>query len=139
VPFLSTALLFAVPIAFVRGDDVGGLMLTDIERYVLTTGKASVIREVLSLVLAGVKSEGDVSPGTYPSLESVVKNGCDRMVLELRRPKEPSACISPGVRNLRANRLGRVLVVTGDVAAPGILHEIEALSRPHFFHKYVTS
>lgn len=108
-------------------------------RYVLTTGKVSVIRAVLSLVLAEVKSGGDVAPGTYQSLQAFAKDGCDRMILELRRPKEPPAGISPRVRNLRASHMGQVLVVSGEITAPEILHEIEALARPHFSPKHVIS
>ncbi|MEJ2008327.1 MAG: hypothetical protein P8Z30_09280 [Acidobacteriota bacterium] len=114
-------------------------MLKDSERYILTTAKASVIRDVLSLVFAAVKSDADGIPDTSPSLETFVKSGCDRMILELRRPKESPAGVSPGVRNLRVSRLGRVLVVTGKATAPGILREIEALRRPRFFPEHLAS
>jgi hypothetical protein len=114
-------------------------MLKKGERYVLATGNASVIRKALSLVLAGVKSEGDVSPGTYQSLELFARNGCDRLVLDLRTARELPAGMAPRVRNLRASHLGQVLVVTADVTASHILHEIRALCRPHFSPQYLTS
>lgn len=121
-----------MPTAFIRGDDDGGLMLKNSERYVLTTGKASVIRNVLSLVLTEIKSEADVSPGTHQSLKAFAKNGCDRMVLDLRAVREPPVGIGSGVSNLKASYIGQVLVVTGEVSAPRILREIDALRRPHF-------
>jgi len=114
-------------------------MLKDSERYILATARASVIRDVLSLVFAAVKAEGDAIPGTGPSFETFAKSGCDRMVLELQRPNEPPAGISPRVRNLRVSRLGRVLVVTGKATAPGILHDLEALRRPRFFPEHLAS
>lgn len=42
-------------------------MLVDAERYVLTTDKEPVIRDVLSPILEGAKSERDVTPvvGTW--------------------------------------------------------------------------
>jgi hypothetical protein len=114
-------------------------MLKDPERYILTTAKVSVMRDVLSLVLEEVKSEGTVIPGAFPSFEAVANAGCDRMILELRRPKEPAAGISPRVRKLRTSRLGRVLVVTGEATVPEILHEIDALRRPHISFQHLTS
>lgn len=114
-------------------------MLQDSQRYVLTTRKASVIRGVLSLLLAGVKSEGDVTPGTYQSLDLLAKNGCERMILELRRPKQSPVGISRTVRNIRVSHIGQVLVVSGEVGGLEILHEIEMLRRPRFsFQSLIT-
>ena len=114
-------------------------MVEEGERYILTIGKASVIRDALSLVLAGVKSEGDLTPGSRERLEAFAKNGCDRMILDLRTGKELPGGISPRVRNLRVSHIGQVLVVTGEVSEPGILQQIEALRRPHSFPQHLTS
>jgi DNA-binding response OmpR family regulator len=108
-------------------------------RRTLTTEKASVIRDALSLVLSGVKYEGDVAPGTSASLEAFAKNGCQRMVLDLRAADQPSVGAASGVRNLRASHIGQVLVVTAEVSDPGILHEIEALRRPHPLPAHIAS
>ena len=114
-------------------------MLQDSERFILTTAKASLIRDLLPLVFTAAKSEADPSPRTYQSLEAFEKGGCDRMILELRRPQEPFSDNSPRVRKLRVSRLGRVLVVTGDAAIPEILHDIEAVRRSHIFPMGVAS
>lgn len=114
-------------------------MLKEGKRHVLITEKAPVIRNALSALLAGVKSEGDVTPGTREKLEAFAKQGCDRLVLDLRTVKEAPGGIASGVRNLRASQLGPVLVVTGEVAAPHILQEIEALRRHHPFPKHVAT
>jgi hypothetical protein len=114
-------------------------MLKDPERYILTTAKVSLMRDVLSFLLEEAHSAGAIIPGTFPSLAAAAMGGCDRMILELRRPKEPAPGISPRVRNLRRSRLGRVLVVTGDATTPEILHAIEALRRPPFFPQHLTS
>lgn len=107
-------------------------MLQDIDRYVLTTEKASVMRHVLSLVsTAGVKGESAAARGNGLSLEAVAKGGCDRMILELRRPTEPAAGAPPKVRNLRTSHFGRTLVVTGDATTPEIFREIDALRHPY--------
>ena len=114
-------------------------MMKDSERYILTTEKASVIRDVLSLVFAAVKAEGAATPDASPSLETFAESGCDRMILELLRPKEAPEGVLPMVRNLRISRLGRVLIVTGKATGPEILQDIEAIRRPHFFPELLTS
>jgi hypothetical protein len=114
-------------------------MLKKGERHVLAIGKASVIRKALSLVLEGVKSAGDASPDTCQSLEVFARNGCGRLLLDLRTARELPAGTAPRVWNLQANHLGQVLVVTGDVAAPDILQEVRALCRPHFSPQYLAA
>lgn len=109
------------------------------ERYILTTGKASVIRDALSLVLAGVKSAGDLTPGSRERLGALTREHCDRLILDLRTAKELPSSISPRVRNLRVSHLGQVLVVTGEVTGSEILHEIEVLRRPHFSPGHLAS
>lgn len=105
--------------------------MQDNERYILTTDKPSIMRNVLSLVSAGANSEGAAIQGAGCCLDAAAKDGCDRMILELRRPKGPAAGIFPKVKNLRTSRFGRVLVVTGDATVADLFHEIDALRHPH--------
>lgn len=115
-------------------------MLMDVDRYVLTTEKVSMMRDVLSLVsMAEAKSGGAVTHDSCLRLDAVVKDGCDRMILELRRPMEPAAGAPPKVRNLRSSHFGRTLVVTGDATTPEIFREIDALRRPHLFPRCLKS
>lgn len=105
--------------------------MQDIDRYVLTTEKASVMRHVLSLVSTeGVNTGNAAVRESGLSLETVAKGRCDRMILELRRPIAPAAGIPPKVRNLRTSQFGRTLVVTGDATTPEIFREIDALRHP---------
>ena len=113
--------------------------MQDNERYILTTNKASVIRDVLSLVFEAVGSEDDGNPGGDTGIETFAESGCDRMILELQRPKGTAAGISPRVRNLRISRLGRVLVVTGKATSPGILRDLDARCSPWFFPRNLAS
>jgi hypothetical protein len=106
-------------------------MLQDTERYILTTDKPSVMRNVLSLVSAGAGSEGAETQGVGLCPDTVAKDGCDKMILELRRPKGPAAGIVPRIKNLRTSRFGRVLVVTGDATVPELFREIDALRHPY--------
>lgn len=109
------------------------------ERYILTTGRASAIRDALSLVLAGVKSEGDLTPGSRERLGVLTREHFDRLILDLRTAKELPSGTSPRVQNLQVSHLGQVLVVTGEVTGSDILHEIEALRRPHFSLGHIAS
>jgi hypothetical protein len=106
-------------------------MLQDIERYILTTDKPSVMRNVLSLVSEGAGAEGVATQGSGLCLDTAAKDGCDKMILELRRPKGPAAGIFPRIRNLRTSRFGRVLVVTGDATVPELFREIDVLRHPY--------
>ena len=108
-------------------------MLQDPDRYFLTTGNPSVMRNVLSLVTARDKSDGALNP------EAIENHRWEKMILELRRPKESAAGAAPEVTNLRTSHLGRVLVVTGDATAPEILDEIDALRHPQFSLRWLTS
>lgn len=121
------------------GIRVGGLMLKKRERHVLATCKPSLIQKALSMVLAGVQSGGDASPGTCQSIERFSRNGCGRLLLDLRTARELPAGTAPSIRNLTASHLGQVLVVTGDVTAPQILQEAKALCRSHFSPQYLAT
>ena len=108
-------------------------------RCVLTTEKASVIQNALSALLAGVSPEDGTTPGTRERLAAFAKQGCDKLILDLRMAEKSSGRISPGVRNLRASQLGPVLVVTGDATSPELIHQIEALRHAHSFPRHLTS
>ena len=109
------------------------------ERRILIAEKASVVRDALSVLLAGVESEGDVTPGTRERLEEFAKEGCGALILDLRTVEEPLDGISPGVRNIRASHIGRVSVVSCEVITPQILQQIEELCCPHSFPKQLVS
>lgn len=98
-------------------------------RRVLTLEKVSVIREVLTLLLAVVKSESTRSPGALQRLEALAWERCDRLILDLRTAIEPAVGVPPGIGNLCVSRLGEVLVVTGEVSTPEIYRKIRALNR----------
>lgn len=109
------------------------------ERHVFTTEKASVIREAMSLVLSEARFADNVAPGTAASLEACAKNGCQRMILDLRAPGEPPFGMASRIRNLRASHIGQVLVVSGEVTDPRLLHQLEALRHPQSFPVHLAS
>lgn len=113
--------------------------MKEAERRILTTEKAAVIRNALCTLLARVNSEGDIAAGTRKRLEAFAKQGCEKLILDLRMAEKSSGGVSPGVRNLRASQLGPVLVVTGEATTPETLHEIEALCHQPLFPRHVAS
>lgn len=121
-----------------QGVVMEGLGLKESRRRVLTIGKASVIRDVLSLVLAAVKSEGAGPSGARQRLEALAREHWDRLILDLRTVQEPAGGGLAGVSNLRVCCIGGVPVVTGEVSTPEIFRQIRALShpplRPRFLH-----
>jgi hypothetical protein len=109
------------------------------ERYVFTADRTPHIRNALSILLAGVESEGDVTRSAREKLDGFLKHDCDGLILDVRRVRLRPDEISPAVRNVRASFLGRVLVVTSEVADPEVLREIEELGAPHFPLKHITT
>lgn len=113
--------------------------MEEIERLILTTGRDSVIRDALSLVLTGVRSERDLTPGIREKLEAFLGERCGRLIVDLRAARESTDGASPRVKNFKANLIGNVLVVTGEATRPETLRQIDALRHRHFFPRYVAS
>jgi hypothetical protein len=117
-------------------------MATGAGRCVFTSQDAHRIRSVLSVLLAGVESEGNVTyntPERFRQFVQFVRGGCDRLILDLRGVEVPSEGMSSAVRNVRAVRLGGVWVVTGEVTDPDVFRQIAELRHPHVPLKRVTS
>lgn len=106
------------------------LSLKEGRRRVLTIGDRSVIRDVLSLILAAVRSGCAGCPDARQRLETLAGERWDRLILDLRTVIEPAGAVPPAVRNLRISCVGGVAVVTGEVSTPEIFRKIRALSHP---------
>jgi hypothetical protein len=113
-------------------------MPKEAERYVFTADKTPGIRRALFILLAGLESEGDVTRSAFEKLDEVLKH-CDGLILDVRRVEMRPDEVSPTVRNVRAGLVGRVLIVTGEVADPEVIREIEALGAQHFPLKHITT
>jgi hypothetical protein len=111
-------------------------------RCVFTAQDAHRIRSVLSVLLAGVESKGNVThagPEGFHQFKQFMRGGCDRLILDLRGVEVPSQGMSSAVRNVRAVRLGGVWVVTGEVTDPEVFRQIAEPPHPHVPLKRVTS
>jgi hypothetical protein len=114
-------------------------MPKEADRYVFTADRSPRIRSALSILLAGLESEGGVTRSAREKLDAVLEHDCDGLILDVRRVRVRPDGVSPAVRNLRASLLSRVLVVTGEVADPQVLREIEALGAAHFPLRHMTT
>jgi DNA-binding response OmpR family regulator len=106
-------------------------MATGARRHIFTAEKPERIRSALSVLLAGAESQGDVTRSGRERLRDFTRGGCDRLMLDLRGAEAPSDGNYSAVRNIRAVRLGGVLVVTGEVTDPDVFRQIEWLRHPH--------
>ncbi len=106
------------------------------ERQVLTIDKPPVIKRVLGALSAGVRFDAGLATETRKKLEEFSKQGCNRLILNLRVIKTPFGGTPPAIRDLRACLVGGVLVVTGEVTPPWIL-QIREQCRRHFFPKHL--
>ncbi len=113
-------------------------MMTRGRRLIFTAEKPQRIRSALSVVLAGVESEG-VTRSARERLRDFTRGGCDRLMLDLRGVEAPPDGNYSAVRNIRAVRLGGVLVVTGEVTDPDVFRQIEWLRHPHVSLKHLTT
>jgi hypothetical protein len=112
-------------------------MLNQAARQFLIAEEALVIQNALYTLLAGVESKRDAAPGTRERLEEIAETGCDKLILELRAVEEPLAGITPRIRSIRYDHLGKVVAITCEVAAPHIAQQTEELGRPHLFPKHL--
>jgi hypothetical protein len=111
-------------------------------RCVFTAQDAHRIRSVLSVLLARVESESNVThatPERFRQFVQFMRGGCDRLILDLRGVEAPSEGMASAVRNVRAMRLGGVWIVTGEVTDPDVFRQIAELRHPYVPLRRVTS
>lgn len=114
-------------------------MVPQTDRRLLVAEDVPVIQNTLYTLLAGVKFERDVPPGTRKRLEEIAAKGCNRLVLDLQAVEEPVPGMSPNVRSVRYDPFGNVVFISCAVPASQFVRQTEELCRPHFMLKHVAS
>lgn len=102
-----------------------------VRRKVLIIEDEPSIRNVLYVLLAGLGCEGDVAHGGRQALAMIRQESFDAVLLDLRCAELPPEQVVSQIWELRPNLLGRVLVITGEVADPKTLEMIELHCLPH--------
>jgi DNA-binding NtrC family response regulator len=96
-----------------------------IRRKVLILEDEPAIRNVLYVLLAGLGCEGDIVHNSRQALASINRESFDAVLLDLRCSELPPEKLVTEIVQVQPNLVGRILVITGEVADPQILAMIE--------------
>jgi DNA-binding response OmpR family regulator len=108
-------------------------------RKVLIVEDEPAIRNVLYVLLAGLGCDGDVAHDAHQALLMVQKDRFDAVLLDLRSAHLPPEQMVSAITEVRPNLVGRVLVITGEVADPQTLEMLERCAVPHLPRSRVTA
>jgi len=108
-------------------------------RKVLIIEDEPAIRNVLYVLLAGLGCDGDVASDTQYALSMIRQDSFDAVLLDVVSAHLPPDEMVSAITNLRPSLLGRVLVITGEVADPDTLAMLERCAVPHISRGRVTS
>src|SRR3989441_10813807 len=100
-------------------------------RKVLILEDEPSIRNVLCVLLSGVGCEGDVALTDRQALELVSRESFDAVLLDLRSCSYSPEKLVTDMERIRPSLVGRVLVITGEVADPQTLDLVERLCLPN--------
>jgi DNA-binding NtrC family response regulator len=100
-------------------------------RTVLVVEDEPSIRNVLCVLLAGLRCEGDIVPSTSQALAIIEKRDFDAVLLDLRCSEMPATETVSALKNLRPSLVGKVLVITGDVSDPQTMEMIKKNHWPY--------
>lgn len=94
-------------------------------RKVLIVEDDLSIRNLLYVLLAGLGCEGDIAYSGQQALAMIGRENFEAVLLDLRSSNLPADQVLSQIREIRPNLVGRVLVITGEVADAETLELIE--------------
>ena len=100
-------------------------------RTVLIIEDEPSIRNVLCVLLAGMRCEGNIAPTAGQALAMIEKRDFDAVLLDLRCSEMPARETVSALKNLRPSLIGKVLVITGDVSDPQTMEMIKKNHWPY--------
>jgi DNA-binding NtrC family response regulator len=100
-------------------------------RKVLIIEDDSSMRNVLYVLLAGMGCEGEIAYDGRQALAMINRHEYDAILLDLRCYNVSPEKVMAGIKEIRPNLLGRVLVITGEVSDAKTLGVFEKISIPH--------
>jgi len=106
-------------------------------RKVLVIKDEPSIRNVLRVLVAGLRYDGDVASSIQQVLSMIRQDQFNTVLLDLRSAEPPQ--MDSAITALRPILVGRVLVITGDVSNPSTLEMIEHYAVPHIPSSRVNS
>jgi DNA-binding NtrC family response regulator len=99
-------------------------------RRVLIIEDDSSIRNVLYVLLASMRCEGDIACDGRQALAMINRQQYDAILLDLRCYSLSPENVMAKLMAIRPNLLGRVLVITGEVSEPAALDFFTKFSAP---------
>ena len=108
-------------------------------RKVLIIEDEPSIRNVLYVLLARLGCDGDAAPDAYQALSMIRRSEFDAVLLDLRASQLPPDQMVCAIKELRPSLVGRVLVITGEVAHPKTIEMLERYALPHVPRNRITS
>jgi len=108
-------------------------------RKVLIIEDEPSIRNVLYVLLARLGCDGDAAPDAYQALSMIRRSEFDAVLLDLRASQLPPDQMVCAIKELRPSLVGRVLVITGEVAHPKTIEMLERYALPHVPRSRITS
>jgi DNA-binding response OmpR family regulator len=102
-----------------------------LRRKILIVEDEPSIRNILYVLLAGHGFEGLVAHDSAEALSMVRQDRFDAVLLDLRCPNLLPDQVLSAITELRPSLVGRVLVITGEVADPSVLAMLERHALPH--------
>jgi DNA-binding NtrC family response regulator len=94
-------------------------------RNVLIIEDEPSIRSVLYVLLAGLGCQGNIAHNGHQALAMIEKQSFDAVLLDLRCSEMPAGEMVSAIKELRPSLVGRVLVITGEVADPQTMEMIK--------------
>ena len=99
-------------------------------RKILIVEDEPAIRNILYALLAGYGCEGLVAHDASEALRLTRQNLFDAVLLDLRCMNLVPDQVIPAITEIRPSLVGRVLVITGEVADPNTLAVLERYALP---------
>ena len=100
-------------------------------RKVLIIEDEPSIRNVLYVLVAGLGYDVDAASDAQQALSMIGRDQFDAVLLDLRASQLPPEQMVCAITELRPSLVGRVLVITGEVADPETLATLERYALPH--------
>jgi DNA-binding response OmpR family regulator len=105
--------------------------LNTLRRKVLIIEDEPSIRNVMYVLLAGLGCDGEIAYDARQALSMIRADRFDAVLLDLRCANLPPGQIVSAITELRPSLVGRVLVITGEIADPETLRTLERYALPH--------
>jgi DNA-binding NtrC family response regulator len=112
---------------------------SQVRRKVLIIEDDASMRNVLYVLLASQNLDGDVASSGRQALSMISRESFDAILLDLRCQNVLADQMLSQICRLRPNLIGRVLVITGEIADPKSLELIARNCLPHITRSRLTT